>query len=223
MALENITTKIIGLYEKLTNKEMWQSFIDSYFDTGSYYPNIGIDRRDSVFIAVLIIGLFVAFAISCFFVVYNKRVLGGLVRAIIKAEAFSNESAKTLDELGFSQKSVIWSAVKRSTSLRRVVKCREEEQHYDELEKKQAEYELARKNGEKPQKFKYTKYNIDPTSDRFYIPEDMRYMADIKFESRGSTWAGAWVCAGVIILLMVIFIIFLPNLLEFLNNLFATY
>ncbi len=199
--------------------ELWLYFMDKYFDDSTFYPNLNIDGDDTTFIRLVIIGLFIGLSVAGFFGVFNKRVLGSFVRRLIEAEAFSPESAKTLEELGFAGKVTIYNAVRKSTSLRRVVKCREEQEHDAALNEKRAEYESAKESGKKLPKFKETEYKVNPTSDRFYIPEDMKYMADIKFDAKGNTWASAIFCCVFMLILMVVAIVLLPNILDFLNNL----
>lgn len=200
-------------------KELWLYFWDKYFNDSSVYTNINLDARDTAFIRLVIIGLFVGLSIAGFASVFNKRVLGSLVRKIIQEEAFSKDSAKTLEELGFLGKVAIYTAVRKSTNLRRVVKCREEEEHDAELLRKRQQYEAERAENKKLPKFKETVYNVNPVTDHFYIPEDMKYMADIKFEAKGNTWASAIVCCLLMLVLMILAVVFLPDLLELLNKL----
>ncbi|MBE6577754.1 MAG: hypothetical protein E7653_06410 [Ruminococcaceae bacterium] len=201
--------------------ELWLYFMDKYFDDSKFYPNLNIDGDDTSFIRLVIIGLFIGLSIAGFAAVFNKRVLGNFVRKLISEEALSPESAKTLEELGFAGKVTIYNAVRKSTTLRRVVKCREEQEYEAALKEKQAEYENARQTDKKLPKFKETEYKVDPTRDRFYIPEDMKYMADVKFDAKGNTWASAIFCCIFMLVLMVVAIILLPSILEFLNNLAA--
>ncbi len=216
--MEYIALTVSGEEMPLAN-ELWLYFMDKYFDDSTFYPNLNIDGNDTAFIRLVIIGLFIGLSVAGFFAVFNKRVLGSFVRKLIQAEAFSPESAKTLEELGFAGKVTIYNAVRKSTTLRRVVKCREEQAHDAELSLKRAEYDTARENDKRLPKFKETVYKIDPTTDRFYIPEEMKYMADIKFDAKGNTWASAIFCCVFMLVLMVVAIVLLPNLLEFLNNL----
>jgi hypothetical protein len=199
-------------------KELWLYFWDKYFNDSSIYPNINLDARDTAFIRLVIIGLFVGLSVAGFFSVFNKRVLGSLVRKILKEEALSKDSAKTLEELGFLGNVAIYTAVRKSTNLRRVVKCREEDEHNAALLKKRQQYEAERSENKKLPKFKETAYSINPVTDHFYIPEDMKYMADIKFEAKGNTWASAIVCCLLMLVLMIIALVFLPDLLDFLNK-----
>ena len=202
-------------------KELWMYFWDKYFDTSTFYPNINLDSSDTKFIQLVIIGLFIGLSIGGFFAVFNRRVLGSFVRKLIEAEALSPESAKNLEEVGFLGKIAIYTAVKKSTALRRVVKCREEQEYYTELNKKREEYDQARKSNKKLPAFKESIYKVDPLKDRFYIPEDMKYMADIKFDAKGNTWASAIFCCVFMFVLMIVAIVLLPNILDFLNNLAA--
>ena len=60
--------------------------------------------------------------ISLFITFFNKSVIGALVRALIDSDAFSPENAKTPSELGIRKNSPVYSSLKRSESLRKIIK-----------------------------------------------------------------------------------------------------
>ena len=199
-------------------KELWYYFYDTYINPSVYYENLGADSRTMMSVRLMILGLFIGISIAAFAAVFNKRVLGNIVRRLLKAEALSPDRALTLTELGYGGGGMIALAVKKSTSLRRVVKCREEMEYDQKLEEKRKEYAERKKNGEKPPKFKEISYRINTFTDAFYIPENMKYMADVKFEKKGTTWLGAILTVVVLTVLFVALMIALPSIFELLDD-----
>ena len=198
-------------------KELWYYFYNTYINPTEYYENLGADSRTMLSVRLMILGLFIGISIAAFAAVFNKRVLGDAVRRLLKAEALSPDRALTLAELGYSG-GVIGFAVKKSTSLRRVVKCREETEYDEKLSEKRREYAERRKNGENLPKFKEIPYKINVLTDTFYIPEDMKYTAEVKFEKKGSTWLGAILTVVVLAVLFVALMVALPHIFELLDE-----
>ncbi len=196
-------------------EELW----DEFFAPSVYYENLGIDGDSMFFINIIIFGLCVGVIIAAFAAVFNKRVLGNIVRKILAAEATSPETAKTLEELGLEDSFIARYAVKKSTALRRVVKCREEEEHIAAEVRRLGEYRQTHEKDKHARRFVETKYNINPYADVFYIPEEMKYMADVKFEKKGSTWFGAIMSIPVMLIVFVLIVIALPHILSIINDL----
>ena len=119
------------------------------------------------------------------------------------------DDGKTLPELNLADKLILRRAVRSSVTLRRVVRCREEEEFFKEQEEKSSK--------------KLPDFRIDPDIHHFYIPEDLKYTADIKFEGKGTTWPGAIVFALCMIILMMVALVFLPDILQFVNNFVGTF
>ena len=200
------------------HKELWQYFYDTYINPSEYYENLGIGSETMFSVRLIIIGLVIGLSLAAFSAVFNKRILGDVVRRILGANALSAESALTLDELGYGSNLLVRLAVKKSTSLRRVVKCREEEKYDNELRIKGKEYQERRKNGEKIPRFKEIPYKINTLTDAFFIPEKMKYMADVKFEKKGSTWLGAVIATVIMAIVCIAVIILLPDIFSLLND-----
>lgn len=199
-------------------KKLWQYFYDTYFNSAEVYENLNMEAGDILSVRLIILGLCIGIAISGFAMVFNKRVLGAFVRKLLKDECLSSESAKTLDELGYSDKMLIHWAVKKSTSLRRVVKCREQEQFNTELKQKREEYQQKKAEDSSLPSFKDTEYKIDSSSDRFFIPEELKYTADIKFDKKGTSWFGAIMLVFIMAIAFVAMSIALPYVLELIND-----
>lgn len=198
--------------------ELWHYFYDTYFNPSEYYENLDLTSSDVFSIRIIILGLCIGIVLALFGAVFNKRVLGDVVRRLLKKEALSPESALTLEELGYENKPLIRLAVKKSTSLRRVVKCREELEYDADQEKKRKEYEQKRAENNKLGRFKEIPYKMNTYADAFFIPEDMKYMADIKFEKKGTTWLGAVVFSIMTVVAFVVIIVALPSILSLIND-----
>ena len=95
------------------------------------------------------------------------------------------------------------------------MRCVEEEEHNEKIRAAREEYE---KDGTKKPKFVEVPYKIDTEKDHFYIPEEMKYKADVKFNKRGTTWGMFWIVAVLTIVLGIVLLITLPKILELLNS-----
>lgn len=198
-------------------RELLTDFYYDYYGNSVYYPNLNMDTDSMIFIKNLILGIFIGLCIAAFGTVYNKRILGKFVRKLLREECLSKESAKTLSELGFMKNYAIRNAVRKSVNLRRVVRCKEEEEFLAEQENLRLEFERSAK-GDKKAVFREEKFEMDTANDRFYIPEDMKYMADIKFESKGTSLLGAILFVVIMAIVFVALLAFLPQIFEMLDS-----
>ena len=125
--------------------------------------------------------------------------VGEFVRTLCKKEAFSPEAGVTLFESGLFRSTVVRSQLSRSAFLRKVVFCREEQEFLSE-------------------KGKDATYKIDFMRDHFYIPEDLKYRAENRFNAKGSTWI--YVVLTVILVPVVVGLLcrFMPNILQFIDS-----
>ncbi len=214
----NLTALTVPEEEMSLFKELWLYFYETYMYPERVYENLGLDRASLLSLSLLIFGLCIGASLAAFGAVFNKRVLGSSVRKLLSLNALSPDTALTLEEIGAEQSVITRLAVKRSTSLRRVVKCREEEEYNAMLEKKRQEYEEKRRADKKLPKFKEAPYKLDTLASHFYIPEKMKYTAELKFEQKGSTWISAIVFTVVMAVVFVALLAVMPNILELLND-----
>ena len=204
-----------------TDSSFWRDLWNAAFADETTYEYLEKGAVSLTSLRMLIVGIFIGLALACFAAVFNKRVLGDFVRKVLREEALSPETAKTLSELGYERKLCIRNSVRRGVNLRRVVRCREEEAYLLELEQKEAEYAEKRKENPKLPKFKAEPFRVNADEHHFYIPEEMKYMADIKFEKKGSTWLGAIVFVIILLILTVVLVLALPYNLTVLNDWFG--
>ncbi|MBQ9080993.1 MAG: hypothetical protein IJY27_07990 [Clostridia bacterium] len=198
-------------------EELWEYFNDKYFtpDYGDY-TYIEISESSMVSLPAIVFAFFIGINIAAIAAIFNKRVLGDFARALISVEAHTPETAQTLEQLGYLKNTAIRSSLKNGTTLRRVVKCVEEEAYYAELEKKRREFEAS--NTDPKAKFKEIPFSMDVSTAHFYIPEDQKYTAELKFEKKGTNWltfAGVFI-GSIVISLLVIWVV--PELLQMLDN-----
>ena len=174
------------------------------------YENLTENALFSV--PLIVIGVFLGIAIALFVTVFNKRILGEMVRKLLSEESLSSESAKTLDELGLSNHFLLRHAVKGNVSLRRVVYCREDEEF---LQKQEEE----RKNAPSPKKFRAKPFRVDPKAHHFYIPEDQKDTAAAKFDKKGTSFVALGILLLLLLVLMIALLFALPKLMEWLDQL----
>ena len=166
-------------------------------------------------IELIVWSIFAGIVVASLLAVYNKRVIGGFVKKLLSEESFSPEKAKTVAELGYTKDWVIENALRRDSVLRRfVVRAGEE----NEEEKKDAE-KKADKNGAQKSK----KTDIDFVTARFYIPEEQKYSAEVRYASKGtnlvSLAVGLVICAAAAI----IAVILIPDLIQLIDNFIGSF
>ena len=234
------STLITAIIRKLSGeepsliKELYDYFVEKYF-TPQYgdYNHIELGNSSMISLPMILIAFFIGVNIAAIYAIFNKRVLGDFVRVLNYRDANTPETALTLEELGFHKNTAIRSSLKSGVTLRRVVKCREEEEFLAALEKKRAEFEAAQVSGNdgegdpnakkqlfgsKQPKFREAEFKLDLSSAHFYIPETLRYTADIKFEKKGTDWM-AYLAVLVITALLVVGIIWIfPDILQLIDN-----
>ena len=203
--------------------EWWESFYNSHFASGDY-ENLGIGDGGFMSIQSIVIGIAIGFFIACCMTVFDRHVLGDFVRHVLHNECLSRESAKTLEELGYHKNSFIRGGVRNGVSLRRVVKCVEEEDFNAEVAKKRAEFEEANAHlGKKAPKFREPKFKMDVMTMHYYIPEDLKYVADVKFEKKGAGGLTLFLSFLVFAVLAIVFLLLVPELLQMLDNMIGIF
>ena len=201
-------------------EDVWNYIKSVFFSSDSgYYENLGFEKSPLFSFRLMVLGIFIGAIIACVAMAYNKQVLGNAVRKIIAEGATSKENAKTLSELGYDKSFFIRNAVRSGVSLRKVVKCVEEEEYYAEQRREEEEYEQKRKDNPSLPKFKAREYMVDVNTAHFYIPEEIRIRAEIRFEKKGSGWITSIV--GVVLLCVILFLLLLamPLILGGINDL----
>lgn len=81
---------------------------------------------------LFILWMFIAgMIISCLVIFYNDKVIGSFVRSLIRAGAISEETAKTLSEIGQSHNSSAINSIRKSRYMRMTVAVINKDQNED--------------------------------------------------------------------------------------------
>ena len=202
-------------------EDIWNYLYDAYFNIGDGYTNLGTEASPLITVGAVVFGLYIGIMIACVVMVYNRQVVGGAVRRMLEKKIHSKEDAVTLSELGYKKNFIMRSMFRDSNSLRRVVKCVEEEAFYAEQNKARTEYDKKREAGEKLPRFREEIYRVDIENDHFYIPQDLELTATTKFRKKGSTWVSMVISIIVLTVAFFVLLLFLPWFLGQLDGAFG--
>ncbi|MBQ3483413.1 MAG: hypothetical protein IJA78_04480 [Clostridia bacterium] len=144
------------------------------------YEHIAFDASARATARTVILGVAIGIVLAALYNFYLKAVPGGVVRALLFAEALSDERAKSLADLGLARNPLYGFAVAHDLTLRRVLRRAENEA------------------GE---------------GERYYIPEDEKYRAQVRFESKGNGVVSLILSVAIAFAVAVLLIKLLPVLL----------
>ncbi len=205
--------------QKSLIEELWEYFIDTYFSPEiPNLDNVSFGTGTMISLRMILVGFTFGLIFASFITIYSKRFIGGLVRRVIKGGCLAPESAKTLRELGYEKNPLIRFSLRASSPLSRWIKCVEEDEFYKELSKKRIEFEEKHKNDKKPPKFRETEFKRDARTMHFYIPEDKKYAAEIKFDEKGANWVSFIIVTAVSIILCAFLSTVLPDIIKMIDN-----
>jgi hypothetical protein len=226
MSLTALVHPLTASAEPSLWEEIWAYIVETYFTIDWYSYNYQyLTVTDSGMIslrtgiAALLLGVILAAGIS----LYQKRTLGDLVRAIDREWCVTPESAKTLTELGLIRNTAIKADLRHGHSLRRVVRCAEEEAYNAALKEQHAQLTQAAESGdheaaETLKKWREIPYRLNFETDHFYIPESLIYGADNQFDKRGTTPLSFLFCVIVCVIMLAVICFFLPEVLQLTDN-----
>lgn len=205
--------------EKSLIAELWQYFTDKYFNPDAVYlENFKGGSNRILSLRLIIIGLTVGFCVAAILTLIDKKHLGGLVRKMLSDECIGKENAKTLYELGYHKNPAIRGSVKKGSVLKRWVKCVEEDEHYEEIAKKREEFEIAHANDKKAPEFKVVEFKRDPDKHHFYIEEEKKYSAAVKFDSKGTNVVSVILVILISIIICAFLCFVVPDMLTLFDN-----
>lgn len=155
------------------------------------YEYIPVNENTAGNIRSLVLGFMFGFLAAAVFIYLQKRSLGSFVGQLLKEDCLTPASAKTPLALGCNRSTLLRSEWKRRGAITRYVHCVEEEGACDESNQK-----------------------MDFSNMHFYIPEDKRYTAEVRFERRGSKLRSLLLVMVATVALATVVCIFLPVLLR---------
>ena len=191
--------KFAQWYQNSTLGELITYFHQTYFSIHfGAYNNFSISEQSARIINQIIPALIWGIIIAAIATVYSRRSIGAFVTTLLKKEVLSPDSAITLLDSGSFRSTIVRRQLCRNAYLRKVVLCCEEQAFLEE-------------------KGKDATYKIDFTKDHFYIPEDLKYRAEFRFQTKGSGWMAVVLTAILVPILVGIICRFMPNILQFVD------
>ena len=185
---------------------MFKRYIENFFLVNlKDYSNIGFD----LYINVIIFALFLGMCVSVFIVFAKKAAMVSAIKQLLRREAFGEENAKTLKELGLLESNAVRRAMSRDGQLKRIVS------RVGEIKYTYEEY-LALIKAKKLQK---ERINFDQA--RFFIKETEINRARSFYERFSPSVIRT---AGFALLLLVLYVctsLVVPEILAWINTLLA--
>ncbi len=203
-----------------SEEDTWFKIINDIFalDMGQY-ENLGFGDFAFNNLRGIIVGMVIGIILAAYLSIFNRRVHGAFVSAVIDHNASTPATAKTLSELGYMKNSAIRSALRSGNTYRGIVRCVEAEEYFSarELARGQYEAEVAA-SGEKAPPFSSPEYKFDFEHARFYIPEDKHFTAGQRFAKKGTSILSAVIMTVVSIVLLWAILRFLPDIMQYIDN-----
>lgn len=141
-----------------------------------YNPTISLE----MIVWSLCVGLAIGAAASYI----NRRVVGDFVRRLLREEIHSPEKAVSLEKIGCAKNIFVRHALREGTALRRIVLCANEEEMVLKKPSSQKSAVFFRKLfslEDEPKRI------LDLNRARFYIPEESRIGAELRYDAKGTT------------------------------------
>jgi multisubunit Na+/H+ antiporter MnhB subunit len=216
-------TTVVLTSQKGLIEELWEYFVQTYFSPEvPYLENFSFGTGTLLSIRNIVVGLTIGIVLASAFSIYNKRYMGDFIRKLISEECLDARSAKTLYELGYLKKSGIRSAIKSGGVMSRWVRCAEEDEYNAKLEQERLEFEELHKDEENPPKFEAPEFIRDCKTMHFYIPEEKKYTADVKFDAKGANWRSFFLVVIVSLVLCLFICFILPDAIKLVDNFITT-
>lgn len=201
-------------------KELWIYFVEKYFPANfdeHNYQSIHVGNETLFTARGMIVALGLGVIVAAIIATFQKGTLGDLVRALDREGCLSPDKAMTLEQLGLARNAAIKQSLRHGTSLRRVVRCVEEEAQKAEQAAHREAWE-ALPADKKRGKWKETPYRYDFSTDRFYIPVELADGAALQFERKGSSPRVLVITIIVCIILTSVVCTALPEVFQLLDN-----
>ncbi len=173
-------------------------------------------------VELLVWALFGGFVFAALLAVYNKRLIGGLVKRIISENATSPEKALTVTELGYGTDWFIKNALRKDAALLRFVarvdappaEAHDNGEEISSEVKSEAEAEVKSEAENKL---------IDFETARFYIPEELKYRAEVRYAGKGTDFVAFGICIVIFAVAAFAAIFLIPDLIQLIDNFIGTF
>ena len=164
---------------------------------------------------VIIWSIYVGLVIACAAAVRSRNLSSDIVSSLLDSGADSPENALTLAEAGLKSGRVkaALRALKDGKVLARYVKCANSEDFRTPTDKNSASAKLERAFSVRRDFKEHLGENA-----KFYIPEDCRITAEVRFRKKKSSARSVIFCAVLLAAVMVFISFAIPKLTEMLDD-----
>ena len=240
---------IVNWYRDSVFHELLTYFSDRYFSVDFHlYEHIPLGPSLNGSAEIIILAIMLGLIFASVVMAISKARYGRFVSKLLKEECFSPEKSKTLSELEEFRNSSVRRDLSRGTTLAKCVYCVRtpddaaacEEPMSDSVsaqaavsaESVEEASDAEEGGGDAPQKLPEMSQarradalkgeeRLDFTVARFYIPEDFKYRAEVRFERRGSGWIPVALTVILSVVGAALFCHFLPDFIQVLDNLIS--
>lgn len=219
---ESVSTSTDGGGSLKKQLEVILQAINDFFNPDlSGYKNFNLGSDSIINTKVIIYGVFAGVLLATIYGIYNKKVIGRLVRRLLGREILSPDKALTLDEIGLGRNIFIKLAL-RSYTLRRVVSSVEEDEYIKELrasmEAHEAAVKEAKENKRSIPRYVQPKFKPQVSKLHYYIDESKKYTAEMRYNDRGSGIGSFFFVLLISVICIVIIFALLPTILRVIDN-----
>lgn len=204
--------------------ETFKGWLYEFFNpTLEGYVNFDFGSGEMLNIRIMIFSIFIGVLLASLYTIYVKKVVGAFVRKLLSLGCLSEETAKTIGELGFLYNPFVRRAL-RGSLLASTVSCvcpaEETIAAADEgSEAAQSDDAEPSAPGSADASQKPTRKGTkDPETVRYYIKEEKKYIAQMRFNARGSGWPTFFFVLLISLICIFLIFAFLPQILRFLDN-----
>lgn len=160
-------------------------------------------------------GLVIGVCVGAAWSVLTRRTLGTFVKRLHTACAADAASAVTLEEIGMAKNPILKYSLGEGKALRRYALCANAE----ECVKEQPAPRGFEKGMRRVLSLEESRpARVDLTLARFYMPDEQRYEAEVRYDKKGTDLAGLIVSVVLLVALGCVVQWLLPELLSFLDR-----
>ncbi len=191
-------------------EEIWTYLQENYFDTAlSDYENLGITPTGTT-LSVLVLGLFLGFFLGGVFSVYHKRFAGRVVRQLLSKNATEPSRAVEITGKEYGPRFFVRHVLQRHLVARKYIFAVKK---VPETEKDGKPLPPA-----EPQPLTALPPRFSPEDYLYFIPEEKRISAEMRFDAEGTGILGLVIAFFVFLVAAFLLLHFLPELLSIINE-----
>ncbi|MBE6588752.1 MAG: hypothetical protein E7643_01110 [Ruminococcaceae bacterium] len=234
---------MINRFKESVVYQLISYFSERYFSVSFHrYEHIPLGPSANRSAQMIILAAVIALIMASVIITVTKARQVRFVRKLLKGECFSTATAKTLAELGEFRSTFLRRELSRGGTLRRCVYCAREDiveasdaafengsataevAETADLEKKETAEDPSETAEQKALRMHEKNRlsgegKLDFTTARFYIPKELKYFADVRFERRGFGWLTVLLTVALSLVGAALICHFLPDFIQLLDNL----